>query len=343
MKRFLIVRLSAIGDCIQTLPLAVALKQSQPDCRITWVVDCAAEQLLHGHPSIDEVIRLKKGFAARPKEMLRWYQEQRGRYDTVIDPQGLFKSALLGTLTRAPQRIGFTSPQSRELAWLSYSHPVRPLPGHLIIKQLGLLEPIGILPDLQPATQPDFGWRDDPQEDAWGTQTMAAMGLERNQFVLVNPGAGWPSKLWDTKKFSSVAQAIYERFRLPSIVAWGGSDERKLAESIVDGSPQACRLAPDTRLRQLAWLLGRSRLFIGGDTGPMHLAVAVGCPTIALFGPTDPNHCGPLGPQHRALRVPLAAEDSKPARKRMRKTDNRQMTLLSSESVFEACCESLSS
>ncbi len=187
---FLITRLSAVGDCMVTLPLAVAIKDHWPASRLTWVVDCGASQLLETHPAIDRLIRVRKGFLKRPRELARLVSQLRSTpIDFSIDPQGLFKSAVLGWLAGARCRIGFNSDQSREFAWRFYHDAVEPTAAHLVERQLELLEPLGVFD-----SKIRFGWIESDSIANYAQQTLRDRDLEEGSFAIINPGAGWESK-----------------------------------------------------------------------------------------------------------------------------------------------------
>jgi ADP-heptose:LPS heptosyltransferase len=158
-----------------------------------------------------------------------------------------------------------------------------------------------------------------------------------SQFALINPGAGWDSKLWPYERYAELAQRLTREFGIPSIVLWAGDRERQWAESIAKKATAI--LAPTTTLPELAELCRRASLFVGSDTGPMHLAAAVGTRCVALYGPTRPEVCGPYGMGHQAVQVYL--QDG-PGRHR-RGEDNRAMRAITVEMVAQACDHTLKS
>ncbi len=335
--RILITRLSAIGDCILTWPMLTALKKAWPTSHITWVVDCAASQLLEKHPCVDEVIRLRKGFLLRPRELYSIRNELQKRcFQMVVDPQGLAKSALLAWLSNAPIRLGFDSCQSRECASFFYTAKRHPLSQHIVEKQLELLEMCYIdLPttDDTGRMNVDFGWDDALLDSTEVDDAMDQLGLRAKQFVLMNPGAGWESKRWPLDRFSVLSEKIKEATGLTSVIAWGGERERDFARTIVALAPQSTVLAPPTNLVSLAQWCHRARLFVGSDTGPMHLAAAVGTPCVAMFGTSLPQRCGPYGAQHVSLQKRY---DAGSARYR-RSTTNAAMKAIEVDDAFQAC------
>jgi ADP-heptose:LPS heptosyltransferase len=166
---------------------------------------------------------------------------------------------------------------------------------HAVDRTLQLLLPLGIG---SPAIR--FRVPEHPGDRAAVEETVHQGGLEGG-FALINPGAGWPSKLWPADRYAAVASHLGRTWGLPSLVIWAGQKERALAEQIVAGSGGHAQLAPPTTLAQLAALARRCRLFLGSDTGPLHLAAAVGTPCVGLYGPWPAKRHGPYGPQHIAL------------------------------------------
>lgn len=290
--RILICRLTAIGDSILTLPMLCALRRNFPRSYIAWAAQPPTSELLAEHSCLDEVIEVPKGFLKSPRALLRLRKTLReGDFDVTLDPQSLFKSALAARLSGAPQRIGFAAPLGREFStWLNNTRIARGAE-HIVDHHRELLTPLGVrlgpvefrVPLQEPASSKIAQWRE-------------AAGLGR--FAVLNPGAGWPSKVWPCERFADTARELGERFQLPSVVTWAGRKEGRWAEQVVARSGGHAIQAPATSLLELAALLRQARLFLGSDTGPMHLAAAVGTPCAALFGPTSPADCGPYGSQH---------------------------------------------
>ena len=218
-----------------------------------------------------------------------------GRFDVSIDVQGLLKSAIAARLSGARLRIGLARPAGRELShWLN-NHLVLPTATHIVDRNLELLAPLGIRP-----VSGRFGLAERAED------TMTAAQILNQQFAgrapaIVNPGAGWPSKLWPAERFAGVARHLHEVRGVPTLVVWAGADEQTLAQQIVAQAGGGAQLAPATTLCQLAALARRARLFVSSDTGPLHLAAAVGTPCVGLFGPMPAERNGPYGPGHIAL------------------------------------------
>ena len=285
--RFLIVRLGSLGDVIHGIPAAAALRRRFPQAHIEWLVDPRYAELLDLVECIDGPIAfdprdLRIG-GARGRSVLK--RLRAAHYDAVIDLQGLLKSAVLARLVGARRTIGFPRAHLREpLARIFYTEA--PDPGaapHVIEKNLGLLRPLGVS-DLAvhfPLRIPR-------------TDTVAALAdrLGSDRYAIVNPGAAWPNKRWPAHRFGAVAASIRREQGLRSVVLWGPGEET-LAREVVDASESAAEAAPSTAVTDIVGIARAARLMVSGDTGPLHIAGAVGTPIVALFGPTSPERNGP--------------------------------------------------
>ncbi|MBN2473670.1 MAG: glycosyltransferase family 9 protein [Pirellulales bacterium] len=294
--RILIVRLSAIGDVVQGMPIACTLRDRFPDAFLAWAVGEPGAALLQGHEALDELIALPRRWLKSPAAVWRLRRRLRAmRFDVAIDAQGLTKAALVGRLSGAKRRIGFGDPWGRELSrWLN-NELVDTTARHVVDRNLELLRPLGI-------ESPGVRFQVPRHESARlaAEAMIRRAGLEAG-FAMINSGAGWPSKLWPNDRYAAVAAYLGSELGLPTLIVWGGDDERAAAEQIVGGAAGHAHLAPPTSLTELAALARRARLFLGSDTGPLHLAAAVATPCIGLFGPWPAERHGPYGPQHAAL------------------------------------------
>ena len=291
MSRFLIVRLGSLGDVIHAIPAAAALRRVYSSARIDWVVDPRYVELLNLVTCLDRRVPLDPRMALRGADraaFLHALRELRSAdYDAVIDFQGLMKSAVLARLVGARRTIGFPRAHLREpLARVLYTHA--PDPGeapHVILKNLALLVPLGVherrieFPLLAPET---------PAVESVAGRVGGA------GYVIINPGAAWPNKRWPPERFGAVAGLIQQEFGLRSLVLWGPG-EQPLAQAVVAASSGAAEVSPPTSITDLVGLTSRARLMISGDTGPLHIAGAMGTPIVALFGPTFPDWNGPWG------------------------------------------------
>lgn len=300
-RSIVVVKLSAIGDVLHGVPTAVALKRAFPDARIGWAVEGRAADVLAGHPAIDHLFRLPRGWLKQPRAVLTLRRQLRAfAPDVTIDLQGLLKSGVATWLSGARIRIGHAPPSSRERAWLAYTHPLAATAAHVVDRNCELLAPLGVR-DLRAS----FDMPHWPVSRMRIQQWLASSGLLQPP-VIINPGAGWASKLWPVERFAAVARGLRRHGGATSVVVWGGATERGVAERIVAESSGAAIMAPETTLQDLGELCRLARLFISSDTGPLHLAAAVGTPCVGLFGPVPAARNGPYGPHHVTIEPPDA-------------------------------------
>lgn len=326
--RFLIVRLSALGDVIQGLPMACALRERFPDAFVAWAVQRPADQLLEGHEAIDRVISLPRGWLKSPAGVWRLRRMLRElRFDVALDGQGLSKSAVLARLSGAPRRIGFGPPWGRELSrWLN-TECVDTRDMHIIERNLRLLRPLGIEAPAIRFLVPEHA------SDRQAAQQMLVRAVGALPFAMISPGAGWASKLWPTARYAAVASHLGTAHGLATLVTAGTEQERELARRVVADAPGHARLAPPTTLAELAAVARRARIFIGSDTGPLHLAAAVGTPCVGLYGPWPGHRHGPIGPPHILVQK---AQFSGTTRQR-RAAPKELMEAIAVADVCEAC------
>jgi len=272
LSKLLVIRLSAFGDVVHTIPAVVALRDALPNIEIAWAVEPAYAQLVETVAGVKAIrVSLKQWSLTRIAEARR---NVRG-YDDVIDFQGLIKSALIARASGASRRYGFAKDVIREkpAAWF-INRPVSIVSSrHVVDWNLDLAR--ACAPAITRVPAVDFApFAEDPS---------GKLGALGNRIVIL-PGAGRPEKQWPVDRFAELAR----RLGSDALVAWGPGEE-PLARAI------GAEVAPATTFRELAFLLGQARLVIGGDTGPLHLAAALGVPVAGLYGPTDPARNGPYG------------------------------------------------
>jgi heptosyltransferase-1 len=326
--RILITRLSAVGDSVQTMPLVTALRKKLPRAKIVWAVERGASPLVAAHPAVDQVVVIPRKLLAKPHAAWQVRGELAAlQIDLAIDPQSLSKSATVAWLSGAPRRIGFESPSGREISpWLN-NDLVTARSVHMVDKYLELLRPLGID---QPEV--DFGLAA-PAAAREAMEAVVGRPEFADGFAVLNPGAGWDSKRWPWQRHAEVARHLGHIRGLPSLVVWAGERELAWARSIVEQSEGHAFLAPRTSLLELAALLERARLMVASDTGPLHLAAAIGTCCVGMFGSTRREICGPYGERNIALQ---AAFDGSPARKRAG-ADNWAVRRVSLDMVCHAC------
>lgn len=330
--RILITRLSAIGDCVQTLPVAWALRERFPQAFIAWAVEGAAAPLVAAVPAIDQVIAVPKRMIASPAAAWRVRALLRPwRFDLAIDPQSLSKSSAVGWLCGAQRRIGFASPRGREVSpWLN-NVLVTSQRTHMVERYLELLQPLGID---QPRVRFDL---EIPAEAQQIAATIAMQPDLAGGYAVVCPGAGWDSKRWPTERFAGVIRRLGQRQGLPTLVVWASERERNWAGEIARDAGGHAVLAPRTSLLELAAILQQSRLVVAADTGPLHLAAALGAPCVGVFGSTRREICSPYGSANIAVQE---AFDGSSGRK-LPGADNWAVRRITAEAVADACEELL--
>ena len=289
--RVLIVRLSSLGDVVHTIPVAAALRRQCPDATIDWVVDERNADLLTMVPVIDRRIVLRSRSRSTWNAWATLRRELRGvAYDVALDVQGLGKSALVARLSGARRVVGFTTPFLRE-PWARWLYTERSDPGqprHVVDRNLGILRAVGV--DAGEWTFPL-----EPRPSSAPDEARRLAGSTADRFVLLNPNTAWPNKCWPPDRFGAVAAHLRRAHDLPSVVLWGPGDESR-AEAVVAASEGAATLAPRTNLFDLVALLGAGSLMVSGDTGPLHIAAALGTPVVGIYGPSDPARNGPWSP-----------------------------------------------
>ena len=321
-ERIALVKLSSLGDVVHALPVAATLRAARPNARLTWIVERREAALLSAHPALDEVIvvdtrgwrRARRPGAVRAAlgEILALRRRlTAARFDVAIDLQGLIKSGAIALATRAPLRIGFPRTWGREpLGAVFTNRHVMPPPAarHVVEQYLCLLAPLGVSGRRLEFTLPALPAAETRMED-W----LAGAGLKpQRRLVVINPGAGRAEKRWPVARFAELAARLGHDAGAHVVVAWGPGEE-SAARAIVDGAGTAgprALLAPPTDLHALLALLRRASVMVAADTGPLHLAAALGTPCVGLYGPTSAERNGPYGAGHRTLTAPGGVMDA---------------------------------
>jgi ADP-heptose:LPS heptosyltransferase len=323
----LVVRLSSIGDVVHTLPSLAALRRHGHTAG--WLVEPAALPLVWDNPALTYCGRVPPARAfswSGAKATLR--QVRRQRFDVALDFQGLWKSAAWARLAGAPRVLGFSGTQRREPGSAALLRETAQQPTeavHVIDKNLSLLRPLGV---------DALGLREFPLPDTKAevrsvTQGLSLLGLDK--FVILNPGGGWANKQWPADAFGALAQALRRRGLVPLVTF--GPGEEALADRIVAASADAAVRGFGTTLLEYVELARRAQLVVAADTGPLHLACAVGTPVVGLYGPTDPARNGPFSASDVVVRkVPPCA----PCHKRSCPTHAGIMQTLGVEEVLAA-------
>lgn len=284
--RYLLVRLGSLGDVIHAIPAAAALRAYTPDALIDWLVDPRYAGVVRMVRGVDSVIPVDpRGSTTQLLSTIRALR--RAGYDAAFDVQGLIKSAVLTRLAGARRTFGFPRAHLREpFAGAFYTDtPDLGTAVHVVHKALTMVAAVGAR-----TGEPSF-----PLEiPASGAATQVAQRHSAG-FALLNPGAAWPNKQWPAERFGALASRIRAQHGLPSVVIWGPG-EKPRAEQVVEASGGAATLSPPTDLTDLFGLAKAARVVVSGDTGPLHIAGAVGAPLVAIFGPTITERNGPWAP-----------------------------------------------
>lgn len=300
-RRVLIVKPSAIGDVVHALPVLNLMRTHWPDAKISWLVTPACAGLLEGHPQLDEVVIFdRKGYAAwwRSARALRSLSQfvvgLRGRFDLVVDLQGLFRSGFLARASGAPERVGMG--YAREGAPLFYTHRVAargPAARHAIERYLDVAEALGL-----PRGPAEFVFNTNDTDRARVGQLLAP--LNGSRFAVLIPGTNWVTKRWPVEKFAAVARRLRADFGLASVVT-GGPGDAWMADAIAPD----LSLCGKTSLRETTALLERASVVVANDTGPMHIASALGRPLVSIYGPTSEVRTGPYLRTDTVVRLAL--------------------------------------
>ena len=289
MQNILIIKLRYIGDVLLATPTVRAIKAARLDVRVTMMVNRGTEEVLSGNPDIDEIVVLDKGSLAAQWGLIAGLR--RRRFDTVIDLTDGDRSAFLSWISGAPVRIGFND-EHRWRGWC-YTEVVQPVPGvrHRIDRDLEALKLLDIEAG---STAPHL--RLTLEDESSADQLLDQLGVQRLQLMVVlQPGARYWFKAWPPERFAELADRLTFEYSCQVLVG-GSSQDGDLAQQIrqmAKSSPVI--MAGSTTIRQFAAIAKKSALFVGSDSGAMHIASAVGTPVVALFGPSNPLEWGPRG------------------------------------------------
>ena len=301
MKNIMVVKLSAIGDVIHALPVSYALKETFPEARVTWVVEPPAYELLTDNPYIDEIILFEKkkfkslgGFLTNFGPFKRRLQQN--QYDAALDLQGLFKSAAIAYLSKAPVRLGTCN--MRECSDKVSRPVIGPhAQGHIVERYLDAARELGCRVD-----KVVFPMNVTARDEDLAARIMQQAGADiGNPYVVLAVGANWPNKRWPTKYFAALSDWLYSQKLIPVVIGGGVLDASLAAEIEAAAEIPPVNLVGRTSLKQLAHIIRHARLTLGGDTGPVHLSAGIGTKTVMVMGPTDANRNGPYGQLDNAI------------------------------------------
>ncbi len=309
----LVIRLSSLGDVLLTMPAAQAVKRANPSASLSWLVEGSVAGFLRHQRFVDRVIEfprgrvggdLKRGHIISAGLGLSAFLRdlRQGKFDFVMDFHGILKSALLSRTARAAKRIGFDRTFAKELSWLAYDEKTGSKDGrlHKVRRNMLLASSAGV------DGAPELSLETSPESDAYVDRFLASIGITGPLFA-VNPfcSKGSSFKRWDLARYGAVMRRVSEETGAAVMVLWGPGEEEEARQLREMGGGRAVLACPTT-VSQLFSLLKRTDLYIGGDTGVMHLAALAGVPVVAIFGPTDHLVNGPFGDGHTIIRKALS-------------------------------------
>ena len=292
--RIVIVKPSSLGDIVHALPTAAALRRRFPKAHMAWVVKREWAEVLEGNPDLNEILPVD--LTTRRGWWEAIHAIRAGKFNLAVDLQGLFRSALLGWLSGAPAHIGFA--EAREGSTWLYRYLVQSgnLSLHAVDRYLLIAQSLAA--PMEPLSPASFPLPADPDTTA---RVVALVGNGDGALVAVNPSARWATKQWPPESFAVVADELHARGVRVALI--GAPGDEPIGEQVLRHMRTApINLIGQTTLKELIALLRMTRVMVTNDSGPMHLAAAVGTPVVALFGPTDPAKTGPYGVGHVVLR-----------------------------------------
>jgi predicted lipopolysaccharide heptosyltransferase III len=295
VRNVLIIKLRYIGDVLLATPTVRAIKAARPDVRVTMMVNRGSEDVLSGNPDLNEILVLDKGSLAAQWRLIVGLR--RRRFDTVIDLTDGDRSAFLSWISGAPVRIGFND----EHRWRGrcYTYVVPPVPGvrHRIDRDLAELKPLGV----HASEKPPGLWLTG-EDEARADQLLDRLGIRRDRpVIIIQPGARYWFKAWPYERFAELADRLASDYGCQVLIG-GSREEEALAQRIHEAAKsRPISMAGLATLKQFAVIAKRAALFVGNDSGAMHIVAAVGTPMVALFGPSNPDEWGPRSDRVKVL------------------------------------------
>jgi heptosyltransferase-1 len=333
--RFLVVRLGSLGDIIHTLPAVAALRESSPAANIVWLTHPRWAFLVHSSGVASEIWTVETRALSSLRETIQRLRQ--ASWTAAIDYQGLWKSATLPFLGGVTRRIGFSSATIREFGVpLLYTERVNTSKAHIADQNGDLSLRAGAQRGTGPASL-----QIPEQDQATVCARLRAQGLDR--YIVLSPGGGWRSKCWPAERFAALCRQLRESLGLRCVIN-AGPDDEDVAAALISASGNADPFVFRGNLGELMALLRGAACIVSGDTGPLHLAVALGTPAVALFGPTDPARNGPypseVTPSSAGRNIVLRAPHVRTTHTRGSQP-HPSMLALNVDQVFEAVCRCL--
>ncbi|HYL86490.1 MAG TPA: glycosyltransferase family 9 protein [Candidatus Angelobacter sp.] len=324
---FLVVRLGSLGDIVHTFPAVAALRESFASAQIVWLTHPRWRTLVESSGVATEIWEVESRSRPSVRETIARIRDT--RFQAAVDYQGLWKSAALPFLARVPRRIGFSSQTIREYGVpILYTHRVRCQTTHIAEQNGELSQRAGARNGVA-----SFGLSVSALHTSFVLQLLRSFSIER--YVVLSPAGGWRSKCWPVERYGALCQRLRTDLGMRCVLNYGPGEE-DFASAVKVSSGEADPVAYNGSLVQLMALLRNAVCVVAGDTGPLHLGVALGCPVVALFGPTDPARNGPYpSPELREKVTVLRSPNAKTTHKRRDQPDPSLLEL-DVATVFDA-------
>jgi len=305
-QKFLIIKLSSIGDIVHALPFLRTLRKNHPDAYIAWVIEESFQDLIKWNPDLDEVIPIRTKYWRKNLSIKSWNEIcqirklfKKRQFDWTFDLQGLIKTGVISRMSGAPNRVGFHRDNCREKinTWFNNNQSKYLSSGsHIVDRCLSQLSALG---DFHPQTEFTISIRAEDEH------TSEAFMMENNKLTEkpiagINPGAGFPTKLWSIERYAQFADRLTEELGFSILLTWGPGEE-DLVRNISNSMKQQSWIAPATSIAESIGLYKKLSLFVGSDSGPFHICWALGIPTVSVWGPTDPDRNGAYSNKHEAV------------------------------------------
>lgn len=300
--KILLLKPSSLGDVVQALPVLRSIKRHRPGSQVFWWLDSALAPLLEGDPDLAGVVRFERRRWASPRHwpemfgQVRWMRAQ--HFDWVIDLQCLARSGAFAWLANGKRLIGLDEPREGARGFYDRIVPRPSFHTHAVDWYLGVLPLLGV-----PVCR-DFDWL--PARPAVAAAIQPRWPAAPGPVLALLPGARWANKRWPAEHFATLVAQLAAEMPAVQFVVLGSAADREIGETITRAAPGRCQnLASQTSLPEMVEWLRRSDFVVSNDTGPMHVAAALGKPILALFGPTEPRRTGPYRQVDRVLQTPL--------------------------------------
>ncbi len=340
-KKILVIRLSAIGDVVRTVPAVYSIRQTFPDATIHWLVEDRCADILEGFPAVNALKQVprrgwkKMGLLKRIPAVFRFIRElRREKYDLVIDFHGILKSGLYARFSGCGRRVGYSKPIAKEWNTLFINEKIPAVSGTISRYDRNFLLP-RYFNSSASEINPGLPISDTDKKAAESFLAKYGIGIKTAVFLYPGTSARGRYKRWEPGKYGKLADMIQLQLQLPVVVGWGPGEE-KIVEQVLEASSTTPVILPPTKMKELAAFIAASQVFIGGDTGPMHIASLMGTPVVTIFGPSDPVINEPA--RFTSFRIVTVKADCSPCRNR-KCSHLKCLTAITPEMVMKALKE----